>query len=147
MKSHTSSVIIRDITCLTVSLAFLTSTALIINFSLVSIMESLSAVTETEPSTSPGFMVMKELEILKSKLSASPVTTRGTLTVSETAFVRVAVIVLILNPSISPRYSLSEEIDTSGALSLSSITRLTVAELTLPLIAESTDKDFNSYDS
>ena len=48
---------------------------------------------------------------------------------------RAAVITLTLNPSTSPIYSLSDDIDTSGALSLSSITRLTVAELTLPLIA------------
>ena len=147
MKSQTSSVINREITCLTVSLAFWTSTALIINSSFPSTNESERAVIVTEPSMSPALIVISVPEISKSKVSASPVITNGTLTVSETAFVRVAVITLTLNPSTSPIYSLSDDIDTSGALSLSSITRLTVAELNLPLIAESTDKDFNSYDS
>ena len=63
MKSQTSSVIKREITCLTVSLAFWTSTALIINSSFSSTKESVRAVIVTDPSRSPELITIEVLEI------------------------------------------------------------------------------------
>ena len=54
--------------------------------------------------------------------------TRGILTCLETGFVKVAVKVAVLNPSDSPTYSLLNDRDISGALSLSRITILTSDE-------------------
>ena len=64
MKSHTSSVISIDITCLTVSLAFWTSTALIIISSFFSAKESVRAVIFIDPSRFPGSIIISVLEIL-----------------------------------------------------------------------------------
>ena len=63
MKSQISSVINREITCLTVSLAFWTSTALIINSSFSSTKESVRAVIVTDPSRSPELITIEVLEI------------------------------------------------------------------------------------
>ena len=135
-----SSVIISSKFCFTESEAFLTPTALISRISSFSETESFNAVIWTVASNWSGWIIIDLEEISKSRVSASPSKTRGTSTVLEVGLLRVATKSTLLNLSCSLTYSFSNFKLTSGASSLSSITRLTEEEVLRPKSVVSTSK-------